>query len=144
MRRRQALFSDSSCVQRSHLAYMERRLPVLGEAWEEPVQWCNYFINDVVVPEEYWETFWLSRWSLVNLSKRLRGQPHGNACVNARFALFWPIIHMDPVNAVPVNKLFWNLVSGWKIWKHCLCALVWAANPHTMCIDDTIALPLDL
>ena len=27
-------------------------------------------------------------------------------CVNAYFALFWPIIQMDPVNAVPVDALF--------------------------------------
>ena len=44
------------------------------------------------------------------------GQPHGNAfvCKRTRFASFWPIIHMDPVNTVPANTLFWNLVSGWK------------------------------
>ena len=29
-------------------------------------------------------------------------------CVNTRFASFWPIIQMDPVNAVPVNALFKN------------------------------------
>ena len=27
-------------------------------------------------------------------------------CVNARFASFWLIVHMDPVNAVRVNALF--------------------------------------
>ena len=33
-------------------------------------------------------------------------------CVNTRFASFWPIVHMDPVNA-----LFWNVISGWKNLK---------------------------
>ena len=42
------------------------------------------------------------------------GHPHGNAfvCKCTCFASFWPIIQMDPVNA-----LFWNLVSGWKHLK---------------------------
>ena len=49
----------------------------------------------------------------------LRGHPHGNAflCKLTCFASFWPIVHMDPVNAVSVNTLFWNLVSGWKNMK---------------------------
>ena len=48
--------------------------------------------------------------------RTLRGHPHGNAflCNCTCFALFWLIVQMDPVNAVPVNALFWNLVSGWK------------------------------
>ena len=45
---------------------------------------------------------------------QFRGHPHGNSFVCKYFASFWPIIHMDPVNALPVNALFWNLVSGWK------------------------------
>ena len=52
----------------------------------------------------------------------LGGHPHGNASVCKRtcFASFWPIVHMDPVNA-----LFWNLVSGWKNpktlpWRSCV------------------------
>ena len=27
-------------------------------------------------------------------------------CVSTHFASFWPIVHMDPVNAVPVNAPF--------------------------------------
>ena len=35
-------------------------------------------------------------------------------CVNSHFASFWPIVHMDPVNA-----LFWNLVwFGWRVEKN--------------------------
>ena len=59
--------------------------------------------------------------------------------VNARFASFWPIAHMDPVNV-----LSWNLVSGFKNpslrsrvdsesayfayrWRH--CPTPWPLNP---------------
>ena len=55
------------------------------------------------------------------LVERLRGRPHGNAllCKCTCFASFWPIVHMDPVNA-----LFWNRVSGCENaalanrWRH--------------------------
>ena len=55
------------------------------------------------------------------------------------FALFWPIVHVDPV-----NTLFLNLVSGWKNWKCHPCALGWTANLYTLCIDEAIGPPLDL
>ena len=40
----------------------------------------------------------------------LRVHPHGNTsvCKCTYFALICPIVHMDPVNTVPVNALFWN------------------------------------
>ena len=44
----------------------------------------------------------------------------------------------------PVNTLFWNLVSGWKNLKSRSRVLVWTANLHISCIDDTIAPPLHL
>ena len=45
---------------------------------------------------------------------------------------------MDPVNAMTMNALFWNLVSGWKNPQTSVisCLLVWTANPHSLCIDD--------
>ena len=59
-------------------------------------------------------------------------------CKRTCFASFWPIVHMDPVNAMTINALFWNLVSGWKNPKTSVisCLLVWTANPHSLCIDD--------
>ena len=61
--------------------------------------------------------------------------PHGNAllCKCTCFASFWPIVHQDPVNA-----LFWNWVSWWRIRKRCPCVFVWMANPHTFRNDDAI------
>ena len=54
-------------------------------------------------------------------------------CVNAHFASFRLIVHLDPVNALHVNALYWNLVSGWKkMQKRCPCVLMWIANPHTL------------
>ena len=49
----------------------------------------------------------------------LRGHPHGNAfvCKCTCFASYGLIFQTNPVNAVPVNALFWNLVSGWKNLK---------------------------
>ena len=61
-------------------------------------------------------------------------------CVNTRFASFWPIIHMDPVNAVPVNALF--LKPG--LSEKFSCILVWTVNLHILRINDAIAPPLDL
>ena len=50
-------------------------------------------------------------------------------------------IHMETL--LCVNVLFWNLVSGWKIWKRRPCILVWTATLHTLRIDDSIAPTLD-
>ena len=47
--------------------------------------------------------------------------------VNARFASFWLIVHMDHVNAVSENALFWNWVSGWEKPK---------AQPSCFCVDS--------
>ena len=60
-------------------------------------------------------------------------------CVTTFFASFWPIIHMDPVNWVPENALFWNRGSGGKILKRSPRVFVWTANLHTSLNDDAIA-----
>ena len=36
-------------------------------------------------------------------------------CKRTCFALFWPIVHMDPVNTVPVNTL--SLKPGLRVEK---------------------------
>ena len=61
------------------------------------------------------------------------GHPHGNASVCKRtcFGLFWPVVHMDLVNAVPVNTLF--LKPGLRVEKSENAALVFSCG-RRICI----------
>ena len=67
---------------------------------------------------------WLGRNCLLTLRDHL----HGNASVcKCMFYIVLANRHMNPVNAVPENALFWNLVSGYHTSTSCLRPL----NPWT-------------